>query len=188
MSVQKFVARAFALFAVLMGGVFLLSATVADAHPHKRYKKRHYHSSSNTSSAREVELQVTIHRLIALDKGDAFSSEDFFARVTIDGQVFKSERIRQTDAVIPNWRFAAIVPSGRIDVRIEVFDKDLAADDPIDINRVDPKRSLDFVVNTRSCRLEGFSSPYRCRQDVVRAGGERKKAEMTFSVDVVRAD
>ena len=66
--------------------------------------------------------------------------------------------------------------------------KDIAADDPIDINRVDPKRSLDFVVNTRSCRLEGFSSPYRCGQRVVRAGGERKKAEMTFFVDVVSAE
>lgn len=188
MSVQKFIVRALALMAIVFAGVQIGSAFDADAHPHKRYKKRHYHSSSSTSSAREVEVQVTIHRLIALDKGDAFSSEDFFARVTIDGQVFKSERIRQTDAVIPNWRFAAVVPSGRVDVRIEVFDKDLAADDPIDINRVDPKRSLDFVVNTRSCRLEGFSSPYRCRQDVVRAGGERKKAEMTFSVDVARAD
>jgi len=188
MSVQKFVARTFALLAVIMGGMFLLSATMADAHPHKRYKKRHHHPVSSTSSAREVEVQVTIHRLIALDKGDAFSSDDFFARVTIDGQVFKSQRIRQKDAVNPNWRFAAVVPSGRVDVRIEVFDKDLAADDPIDINRVDPKRSLDFVVNTRSCRLEGFSEPFRCRQDVVRAGGERKKAEITFSVDVARAD
>jgi hypothetical protein len=178
MSVQKFVARAFAPIAMVLLGAIFVSAMATDAEARRR----------RNSQPREVEVQVTLERLIALDRGDAFSSEDFFARVTIDGQVFQSQRIRQTDAIIPNWRFAAIVPSGRVDVRIEVFDKDLAADDPIDINRVDPKRSLDFVVNTRSCRLEGFSSPYRCGQRVVRAGGERKKAEMTFFVDVVSAD
>ena len=177
MSVQRFFARALAPLAVVLVGAIFIAATVTDA---EARRKRYY--------PREVEVQVRIERLIALDKGDAFSSDDFFARVTIDGQAFKSERIRQTDAVIPNWRFAAIVPSGRVDVRIEVFDKDLMQDDPIDINRIDPKRSLDFVVNTRTCRIEGMAQAYRCGQPVVRAGGERKKAEMTFSVDVVSAD
>ena len=49
------------------------------------------------------------------------------------------------------------------------------------------KRDLDFVVNTRSCRLEGFSQAYRCGEDVRRSGGERKKAEMVFMVQVNRA-
>lgn len=188
MSVQKFMLRVLALMAVVFAGIQIGTAFEADAHPHKkRWKKRSYSSSSTYNSAREVELKVTIHRLIALDKGDAFSTQDFYARVTIDGQVFKSERIRQTNDIIPNWRFSAIVPNGRNDVKIEVFDKDLIDDDMIDINRVDPKRDLDFVVNTRSCRLEGFSEPYRCNEDVVRAGGERKRAEMTFSVEVDRA-
>ena len=58
--------------------------------------------------------------------------------------------------------------------RLQVFDKDLMQDDPIDINRIDPKRNLDFVVNTRTCRIEGMAQAYRCGQPVVRAGGERK--------------
>lgn len=178
-------ARVLTLFALIFTGVQVVSAFDADAHPHRRYKRHHYHPVVNT--AREVEVQVTIHRLIALDRGDAWSSDDFYARVTIGGQVFKSERIRQTDQVIPNWRFSAIVPNGRTDVKIEVFDKDLIADDQIDINRVDPKRDLDFVVDTRRCRLEGFSESYRCGQDVRRGGGERKKAEMIFMVQVNRA-
>ena len=97
-----------------------------------------------------------------------------------------STRVTQKDAINPNWRFSAIVPNGRTDVKIEIFDKDIAQDDPIDINRVDPKRDLDFVVNTRRCRLEGFSEAYRCGDDVTRAGGERKSAEMTFMVTVNR--
>lgn len=191
MSVQKFFVRLLALTAAVFAATQIFTAFDADAHPHKRYRHRHHSSggySGGISGAREVEVQVVIHRLTALDRGDWWSSDDFFARVTIGGQTFKSERLRQTNDVIPNWRFAAIVPAGRTDVKIEVFDKDLMQDDPIDINRVDPKRNLDFVVNTRSCRLEGFSQAYRCGEIVRRAGGERKKAEMEFVVNVNRAN
>lgn len=191
MSVQKFFIRMLALSAAIIAATQVLTAFDADAHPHRHRHHYHYHSSggySGGSSAREVEVQVVIHRLTALDRGDWWSSEDFFARVTIGGQVFKSERIRQSNDIIPNWRFAAIVPGGRTDVKIEVFDKDLMQDDPIDINRVNPKRDLDFVVNSRTCRLEGFSQAYRCGEIVRRAGGERKKAEMEFVVNVNRAN
>ncbi len=174
-------ARGLALFALLMASVLVLTSIVADAHPHRRKKHRHYNDYA-VSNARDVEVQVTVHSLTALDRADAFSSEDFYARVTIGGQVFKSERLRQQDAVHPNWKFSAIVPNGRTDIKIEVFDKDLQVDDQIDINRVTPKRDLDFVFNPRTCRLEGFSEGYRCGQDVRRAGTERKKAEMVFMV------
>lgn len=188
MSVQKFIVRALALMAIVFAGVQVFSAFDADAHPHKRWRHRSHSSDYGGTSAREVEVQVTIHRLVALDKGDYFSGEDFFARVTIGGQVFQSERIRGKDAVAPNWRFAAVVPGGRTDVKIEVFDKDIAQNDPIDINRIDPKRDLDFVVNSRTCRIEGMSQAYRCGEIVRRAGNERKKAEMEFSVQVNRAN
>lgn len=171
-------ARGFVVLSALLTSVIALTSVVADAHPHR--KKRHRSYSPPVS--RDVEVQVTIHRLVALDKGDAFSSEDFYARVTIGSQVFKSERVRHQDAINPNWKFSAVVPNQRTDIKIEVFDKDLAKDDQIDINRVDPKRDLDFVFNPRNCRLEGFSEAYRCGDDVTRAGGERKRAEMTFMV------
>lgn len=181
---QVFLKGGWVLMALVIAVVQLASAMSADAHPHRKYKK-HRHYVVNT--ARDVEIQVTIHRLLALDKGDAFSSEDFYARVTIGGQVFKSQPIKQTDGIIPNWRFSAIVPNQRTDVKIEVFDKDLQVDDQIDINRIDPKRDLDIVVNPRTCRIEGMSQAYRCGTDVTRSGNERKKAEMTFMVQVNRA-
>ncbi|HMN38026.1 MAG TPA: hypothetical protein PKD49_10030 [Hyphomicrobium sp.] len=179
MSVQKLFESGFAAVVLALAGLMTFT-TIADAHPHKRHRRSHHYYNNS----RDVEVQVTINRLVALDKGDAFSNEDFYARVTIGGQVFKSQPVRQTDGIIPNWRFAAIVPAGRTDVKIEVFDKDIAADDQIDINRIDPKRDLDFVVNSRTCRIEGMASEYRCRTEVTRAGGERKRAEMTFTVDV----
>ena len=173
-------ARGLAFLGLLLAVFPFIDAISADAHPHRKYRKHRYHAPVT----RDVEVTVTISQLIALDKGDAFSSEDFYARVTIGGQTFKSEKIRQTDAVIPNWKFSAVVPSGRTDVKIEVFDKDIVEDDQIDINRIDPKRDLDFVVNSRSCRVEGMAQIYRCGTQIRRSGGERKKAELVFYVDV----
>ncbi len=173
-------ARGLAFLGLLLAVFPFIDAISADAHPHRKYRKHRYHAPVS----RDVEVTVTLHQLIALDKADAFSSEDFYARVTIGGQTFKSDKVRQTDAIIPNWKFSAVVPNGRTDVKIEVFDKDVQVDDQIDINRIDPKRDLDFVVNTRNCRVEGFAQAYSCGTDIRRAGGERKKAEMVFMVTV----
>jgi len=181
--------RGLALFSFFSAGALTATALVAEAHPH--YKKRHHSSHSGYvdnvgagNSARDVELQVTVHQLIALDRADAFSKDDLFAVVTIGGQVVKSERIKQADAIHPNWKLSAVVPNGRTDVKLAVYDKDLTKDDPIDINRLDGKRDLDFVVDTRRCRVEGFSQGYNCGNDIRRAGAERKKAEVVFMVTV----
>ena len=174
-------ARGLAFMGLLLAVIPFIDAITADAHPHRKHRR---HNSYHAPVTRDVEVTITLHQLIALDKADAFSSEDFYARVTIGGQTFKSDKVRQTDAIIPNWRFSAVVPNGRTDVKIEVFDKDLAQDDQIDINRINPKRDLDFVVNTRNCRVEGFAQAYKCGTDIRRAGGERKKAEMVFMVTV----
>jgi hypothetical protein len=72
-------------------------------------------------------------------------------------------------------------------VKVEIFDKDvLSKDDLIDINRVDGKRDLDFRINTRTCRVLDFSQGLRCRERIRRSGTEKRKAEITFRVDVRR--
>ncbi|MGL4396022.1 MAG: hypothetical protein ACRCS9_05735, partial [Hyphomicrobium sp.] len=79
------------------------------------------------------------------------------------------------------------VGRGKYDVKLEIFDKDpLKPDDVIDINRIGFKRDLDFVVDTRNCRVEGFANRYKCEQLIERAGGERKRAEISFRVSVER--
>jgi hypothetical protein len=123
----------------------------------------------------------------ALDKfdGPVGSKADFMARVTISGTVFSTKPVREQDEIKPNWVITKPVGHGRHDVKLEILDSDVTnPPDPIDVNRVDKKRDLDFTVDTRACRIEGFATTYRCRATITRAGAERKKAEVSFTVNV----
>ena len=142
--------------------------------------------TETTAGATNREITVTVHRVKGLDAADALSKADFYARVTIDGDAQVTPRVRQEDENRPDWKISKRVDSGRHKVKLELFDKDVSVDDPIDINKVDNKRDLDFTVNTKSCRVEGFSSAYGCGARIKRAGTERKRAEITFSVNVRR--
>lgn len=136
------------------------------------------------------ELIITIERIRALDKIDAAGQADFYAQVTIDGKVIKTERIRRADDVRPNWVIRAPITKPTADVKLEILDKDvLSKDDLVDVNRIDGKRDLDFRVRTRPCRVEGFSQSYDCSGSgvsITRAGREKKAAEVTFRVDTSR--
>ena len=129
------------------------------------------------------ELTVTIISAKALDKADEFSNGDLYAKITIDGEAQKTPVIKGDNEIKPNWKITKKVGSGSHKVKVELYDKDVTKDDPVDINRVDKKRDLDFTV-TSGCRIEGFSSTYKCGSSITRAGGEVKKAEITISVDV----
>lgn len=133
------------------------------------------------------EITVTILRVSALDRDDALSRPDFLARVTIAGEAFVTKPIlNQTDIQPTDWVFRKTVSAGSHEVKVEILDKDITKNDFVDINRIDNKRDLDFTVNTRRCTVTGFSPSYRCGNRIVRAGGERKKAEITFRVDARR--
>lgn len=131
-------------------------------------------------------IVVTVEHVKGLDVADAFSKGDFFARVTVNGKVSESQPIKQQGDIRPNWKLTHTVPNGRHDVTLEIYDKDLTKIEAIDINRVDNKRKLDFTVDTRSCRITGLLGISRCGQKIVRAGGERKRAEVEFTVTVTR--
>jgi hypothetical protein len=139
------------------------------------------------AKAVEHEVTVSITRVRALDQidGGLAGQADFYARVTIAGETFTTPRLRGANDIRPDWKFTKKVPPGSHDIKIQVLDRDpLKPDDVIDINRVDNKRDLDFKINTKSCRVEGISGTPKCGATIVRAGAERKKAEMTFAVDV----
>ncbi len=137
--------------------------------------------------AQAHEIIVTIHSVKALDRVDV-TAADFYARVTIDGEIHLTKHIRQKNEIEPNWQIRQNVEPGRRDIAIEIWDKDLVADDMIDINgRTDKsKRHQDLGVNTRTCRVYGFGWPFRCGYRITRSGDEKKSAEVTFSVDVKR--
>lgn len=135
------------------------------------------------SQARADEITVRIKRVKAVDPGDALSRPDYLARITIAGESFVTKPIlNQTDISPPDWVFRKTVRPGWHDVKVEILDKDLTKNDFVDINRVDGKRDLDFKVNSRRCQISGFSGGVRCGSDIVRAGAERKSAEVTFTV------
>lgn len=130
------------------------------------------------------EIIVTVTKFKALDRADDLSNGDFFARVTIDGQAVNSPVLDAKAEVHPDWKLSKSVPPGVHKVKLELIDKDVSVDDPIDINRLDKKRDLDFAVDTKSCKIEGFSGTYKCGTTITRAGGEQKKAIISFTVTV----
>jgi hypothetical protein len=139
------------------------------------------------AQAKTKTIAVTINRVTALDfvdwglAGDA----DFYAKVTIAGETFTTQRIRGRNDIQPNWKISKSVPAGRHVIKVAIYDRDvLKPDEFVDVNRLDKKRDLDFTVDTRSCRVSGFSDAYRCGQLIKRAGKERKRAELSFTVSV----
>ncbi len=144
---------------------------------------------TTSAEARDYEIVITISQLTALDAADVWLAgpDDFYARVTIDGEVFSTRIKRQQNVAQPNWKISKVVSNRKVDVRLEIYDKDIGKpDDKIDINRITPKRDLDFVVDTRRCRVEGFADSFRCGDEIRRQGNEDKKAEIVFYVDAER--
>jgi hypothetical protein len=134
------------------------------------------------------EIIVTVERVRALDRIDpGGGAADFYAKVTIDGETFRTKRIRRANDIRPYWVFRKRVGPGVKAVKFEIYDKDvLSKDDSIDINRLAGKRHLDFKVDTRRCRVLEFSPNYGCGQTIVRSGVENKRAEVRFRVNVRR--
>lgn len=155
-----------ATIAALAWGVFALQATEVGA------------------QAAKHEITVTVTRFKALDRADELSAGDFFARVTIDGEKLTTPVISDRAEVQPDWKLSKTVSPGVHKVKLELIDKDVSVDDPIDINRLGNKRDLDFTVDTRSCKIDGFAQSYKCGATITRRGGERKMAEISFKVDV----
>lgn len=141
-------------------------------------------TTATTAAAKDPEVIVKITRVRALDQADAFSKGDFYAKVNIGGESISTPTVKQEASITPNWIVSKKVKPGVVKMNISVFDKDVSVDDPIDINRVDNKRDIDFTVNTKTGKIEGFSSTYRTGQKITRAGKEKKDAEITFIVTV----
>jgi hypothetical protein len=134
------------------------------------------------------QIVLNVRDVKALDKFDELSLGDMFARVTIAGIIQSTPVLKQEAAVgqvlRPNWQIIQNVGPGVHPVKVELIDKDLSQDDVIDINRLPNRRILEFTIDTRRCRIEGFASDYNCKSSINRKGKEPKAAEITFTVDV----
>lgn len=134
--------------------------------------------------AADKEVTVNVTNIKAVDKADELSKGDFYARVTIDGDIESTQPIKQDNETKPEWKISKKVSSTSVDVRLELLDKDVSQDDEIDINRLPNKRSLDFSVNTKTCSISGFATGYKCGATISRTGDEKKSAEIEFNVTV----
>ena len=130
------------------------------------------------------EITITVVKFQALDRANDLSDGDFFARMRLNGKAAFSPVLSGQKEFSPDWKLTLPAKAGTNEVNLSLIDKDVSVDDPIDINRIDKQRDLDFTVNTRTCRIEGFAETYKCGQTITRAGGETKKAVITFKVDV----
>lgn len=141
-------------------------------------------STATIAAAKDPEVIIKVTNVRALDRADEFSDGDFFARVTIDGEKLESPVVKQEGSIKPDWIISKKVKAGVVNVKFEIIDKDLSVDDPVDVNRIDNKRDLDFTVNTKTCRIEGFATTFKCGAKINRAGKEKKAADVTFIVMV----
>lgn len=145
-------------------------------------------ASVTPAMAQSSQITLIVHEIKLIDRVDAASQADLFVRATIADQTKATQPLKQTgrpgESIRTEITLSQAVKPGTHAVRLELLDKDLRTDDLIDINRIANRRILDFTVDTRTCRIGGFASTYRCKQRITRAGGERKAAEITFSVEV----
>ena len=129
-------------------------------------------------------ITITIEKVRAIDQIDLFSKGDFYARGTIDKDVQTTPVAKQQAEIAPNWKIAHKVPAGKHTLKLEIFDKDVAADDPIDVNPLDKNRVLEATIDTRKCRISGYGKTSRCGATITVAGKEKKAAAVSFKVDV----
>ncbi len=78
-------------------------------------------------------------------RGTSLSKGDPFARVTIGKDAQTTPVIEQKTDITPDWKIVHKVKPGKHDVKLELLDKDVSVDDPIDINKVANKRPLEFT-------------------------------------------
>jgi hypothetical protein len=145
-------------------------------------------SCAAMAQSADRQIVVTVHTIKPLDKYDELTPGDLFARMTVGGKTVATEILKQTTqpgvVIKPAWTLSVAVPQGKHAVKLELVDKDAAADDVIDINRLDNRRQLEFDVDTKTCSVTGFAETYKCKTRITRTGKEKKGAEVTFSVDV----
>ncbi len=133
------------------------------------------------------QIVLNVQEVKALDKYDELSLGDIYARVAIAGTTQSTPILKQTAAVgqvlKPDWQIIQNVGPAAASGQSRIDRQDLSQDDVIDINRLPSRRVLEFTIDTRRCRIEGFASDYTCKSPINRVGKEAKAAEITFMVD-----
>ncbi len=137
-------------------------------------------------------VTVTIRRVRQIDRPDGFlgGQADYYARVRIDGTWMTSTHRENTPDWRPNWRFRrAVVGTGNIPIRIELWDHDsTSGDDECDINPARRKKRLDLNYRVSSGRISGDLTGTRGRSIRASGSGDGNRADIWIDInhDVIR--
>jgi len=87
----------------------------------------------------DLSVTVTIKKIRAFDKLDAFSDPDFYIKLIVNGEEFKSPIWNNQKVVTPEWEKTVDVPDDKeiVNITIQLWDDDPGIDDICDIAKND---------------------------------------------------
>jgi hypothetical protein len=138
-------------------------------------------------------VEVAITRFIQIDDPDPLPFQgdgDYYAAVTIDGELAHSGVVEGTDFEPADWVFSKVVDRDldSIPVNIRIMDEDVDADDNIDVNPTDGVTDLNLILDLNTGEWTGdvefplsFSQGDGDTEHPIE-GGERGKVFFDISV------
>ena len=159
--------------------------------------------SAPSATAQPVQIVVTIVQVKALDAIDpltccGYQPADFYAEITIAGQIFYSRTRNNDDNYSPSdWIFSKPVVGGEHKITVGIRDEDnpfgqcpvlnwCVLDDVVDVNPANDKRALDLIISNiqgGNCTISGDATG-RCGTIIERSGDQPKKAMLRFMIEV----
>jgi len=156
---------------------------------HHIYRKIYNRENTNTTpdspipEVPRLELKrraIIVRTLYAREKGvgmfeakiDALGSPDFYADVTVDGQLFREAMQLDKSKIYPDWTTIKFVPASKrdVDVKVELWDEDGGLRGPDNICDIHPDKNekrLKMNFNTKThwvrCRVKTGYKDYRER-------------------------
>jgi hypothetical protein len=140
-----------------------------------------------------VDDRAVVVRTLEVKEGggpgfDTLGKPDFYARITIGGQVFTEGMQLNRSSIRPAWTTIKFIPASQssIPIRYELWDEDAAGSEPdhADIHPGEGRRDLDFVLDlkTHACSGDVTGVHDSAESSAVSAGKDGKRATVRFFV------
>lgn len=145
------------------------------------------HNMMTTPMDKMPMLKISrITQLDNLDQGDALGANDadFYANVTINGKLTKTEKVAEDDAH-PDWIIPLDTTKRYNKITIAIWDDDGGlerSDDHADINPKKDKKDITFTYDRYTGWLSGDVKGYFGQTISSQGGGDDDKAKIEFSI------
>ncbi|HEY0865920.1 MAG TPA: hypothetical protein VGE01_01000 [Fimbriimonas sp.] len=153
---------------------------------------RALYGSSQVRAQRFADQRIVtlkIHRVAQhdnLDQGDLLAPDraDFFARVWVNGQQYKTRNFSWDDGN-PKWIIRAPISGNTAVVRLQLMDDDGGLeerDDHVDINKYPQEKDLVFTYNAATGKITGDLMGTRGAWITSAGGGDDDKGRIVLSI------